>query len=82
MIDEDVLMPGVTVSWMCMVAVVLLGSSSSFSQEALKHLLLFCHLVILNSRDSSSEKCSSERGKTMKSRNFIIEREGDFIEME
>lgn len=69
-------------AWMCLVAVMLLGSSSSFSQEALKHLLLFWHLVILSSRDSSSEKCSSERGKTFKSRNFIIEREGGFIEME
>lgn len=56
---------------MWLVAVMLLGSSSFFSQEALKHLLLFWHLVVLNSRDSSSEKCSSERGKSIESRNFI-----------
>lgn len=79
MIDEDVLMPGVTVFYVWLVAVMLSGSSSSFSQEALKHLLLFWHLVILNSRNSCSEKGSSESGKTIGSRNFI-EREGGAME--
>lgn len=50
--------------------VLLSVSSSSFSQEALEHLLLFLLLVILKSRELSTVKCSSKKGKTIKSRNF------------
>lgn len=48
-----------------------LGQQQLFQPGGSQAFAAFWHLVVLNSRDSSSEKCSSERGKTIKSRNVF-----------